>query len=445
MSLFWRTFLLILLLLVASLLAWLQSFRVFEREPRAEQIAQQVVSIITLTRSALVHAEPRLRPSLLFDMARTEGVRVVPLEGTEQVEPEPDTPLARLVAEQLRARLGPATRLSGAVNGEPGIWVSFDLAGDPYWLLLERDPLVRPTGTLWLRWALVALLLSLAAAAVISRVLNRPLGRLSEAARALGAGETPAPLPEAGPEEIRTVNRSFNRMVGDLDKLAQDRAVLLAGISHDLRTPLTRLRLEIELNALPPAAREAMSADIDQIDAIVGQFLDYARATPDRRTRAGETIDCGALVAERLRAARLGEQRDCSLEAHLPGELFVAGDRTELARAIDNLITNASRYGRDAQGHLHLRIDLGRDGAMACLTVEDRGAGIPAAERARVLRPFERGESARTGSAGAGLGLPIVDRIARMHGGSLRLHDAEPHGLRVELRVPAVEPDRVAA
>ncbi|MFN3565040.1 MAG: ATP-binding protein [Burkholderiaceae bacterium] len=433
-TLFWRTFLLILLLIAASLAAWVQSFRVFEREPRAQQIAQQVVSIVNLTRSALLYSDPATRRFLLSDLADDEGIRVVPLEPTDQVKPFADIPLIGLVSKQVVERLGPDTRIAAEVNGIAGIWVSFEIDGDRYWVFIERDPLARDAGTQWVRWALASMLLSMLAAIAITGVVNRPLKRLSVAARELGAGRRPAPLPDAGPAEIRTVNASFNRMVADLAKLEQDRAVLLAGISHDLRTPLARLRLELELNELPESARAAMIDDIEQIDAIVGQFLDYARPAPQQ---AREDIDLSALVADVVSHARLDERDDVRIERRIAPGVHIAGYRTELARAIENLVGNAVRYGRDPETRtLELSVELSVDGRHAVIAVADRGPGIEPDAVERLVRPFERGETARSGHTGAGLGLAIVDRVARLHGGALALEPNPPRGLRAQLRLP---------
>jgi two-component system, OmpR family, osmolarity sensor histidine kinase EnvZ len=317
-SLFWRTFLLIVLLILASLIAWAQSFRVLEREPRARQIAQQVVSIVNITRAALLYSDATIRRDLLAELADNEGIRIVPLEAGDQTRDYPDAPLVRMIHERVRDALGPQTRIAAEVNGVPGHWVSFSIEEDAYWVFIERDPLLRDSGTLWVRWAIIAALLSLLVAVAITRVVNLPLARLSLAARELGAGRRPTALPDKGPAEIRTVNQSFNRMVADLDQLEQDRAILLAGISHDLRTPLTRLRLELEINPLPEETRAAMAGDIEQIDAIVRQFLDYARSEPQQ---PAEQIDLSALVQEAVAHVRLGEAvtTDIAPDVHLSG------------------------------------------------------------------------------------------------------------------------------
>ena len=434
-SLFWRTFLLIVALIIASLLAWAQSFRVFERGPRAQQIAQQVISIVNITKSALLFSDAALRRELLADLADNEGVRVVPREAADVVKPFPDIPLLRLAAAEVIERLGPGTQVAAEVNQVQGIWVSFDIEGDGYWVFIERDPLARDVGTRWIRWAVMATLLSILVAVAITRVVNKPLGQLAEAARSLGAGHAPASLPDKGPAEIRTVNQSFNRMVADLAQLERDRAVLLAGISHDLRTPLTRLRLEIDINPLPESARHAMAGDIEQMDAIVGQFLDYARPAPQQPK---DRVVLAPLIEQALAQARVAADPDATVALDLDPAIAVDGYPTEVSRAIENLLTNAARYGRNPDtGQLDLTVGVRRDGMHAVLSIADRGPGIAPEMVERLLRPFERGDTARSEARGAGLGLAIVERIARLHRGELRLRANQPHGLRAELRLPA--------
>lgn len=435
LSLFWRTFLLIVFFLAVALVAWLQSFRAFEREPRAQTIANQVVAVVNVTRSALLFSDPLSRRELLADLADNEGIRIAPKEPNDIITPLPDIPLVRLVSARIAERLGPTTRLAAEVNSVPGIWVSFAIEDDAYWVIIDRDPLARELGRQWVGWAAAALVLSLLAAVAITRALNRPLKQLIASARAIGAGRTPDPLPASGPVEIRTVNQSFNRMVADLAQIELDRAVLLAGISHDLRTPLTRMRLELEMSPLPDETRAAMVSDIEQMDAIVRQFLDYARATPQSPR---ERLDLSVLLAAAISRARIDSMADVTLHTSIDPGIGVDGHATELARALDNLITNALRYGHEPDGRLSLDIGCRRDGAEALITVADRGPGIAGDSVERVLRPFERGEAARSGTTGAGLGLAIVERIARQHGGRFELAANAPRGLRAQLRLPAV-------
>jgi len=201
---------------------------------------------------------------------------------------------------------------------------------------------------------------------------------------------------------------------------------------------LTRLRLEIDINPLPDATRAAMTGDIEQMDAIVGQFLDYARPAPQQPK---DRVPLAPLVELALTHARLGGDPTAAVALELNPAVAVEGHATELSRAIENLITNAIRYGRDATtGRLDLGVGVRQEGALAVLTVADRGPGIAQDMIERLLRPFERGNLARSEARGAGLGLAIVERIARMHGGELRLFANTPTGLRAELWLPGTAP-----
>ncbi len=314
----------------------------------------------------------------------------------------PDRPVLRLAEQSIVGKLGPATRVASVVNGQPGLWVSLTIDDDDYWLFIERDPVARNIGTQWMGWAAVAIALSVLGAILITRVINRPLARLSTAARELGEGRTPAVLPEVGPPEIRTVNASFNRMVADLGKLEEDRAVLLAGISHDLRTPLTRLRLELEMSGLPDESR---SAD-DRRSRTDGRHrAPVPRLRAPRSAAARRDVSICRRWSGRRRPRPRRRRRAHIAQPAVANGITVTGYRTELDRALDNLLVNALRYGRDpATGRLDLTVSLATDGQDAVISVADRGPGVPAEQIDRLLRPFERGDSARSGSGGAGLG-----------------------------------------
>ena len=199
-SLFWRTLLLVLLLIVASLTAWLQSYRVLERVPRAQTIAQQVTSVVNITRAALLYADPFVRSDLLAELAANEGVRIYPLEPDDKVTPLPDGALIKLIEQAIVAKLGANTRLASDVNGIPGLWVSLSIADDDYWVFIERDPVARTYGTQWIGWAAVALMLSIIGAILITRLINRPLAQLSRASAELGKRSRPGPASRDRPD-----------------------------------------------------------------------------------------------------------------------------------------------------------------------------------------------------------------------------------------------------
>ena len=431
-GLFWRTFVLLAVLITASMAAWVASFRVVERTPRAKQIAAQVVSVVTITRVALTHSAPDLRRELLIELASNEGIRVYSLEETDRVVAPSDSALMPIIQTNVRAKLGADTRFAGMVNDVAGFWVSFKIEDDAYWLMLDSGRVERTSGIQWLGWAAVTLALSLLGAVVISRLINQPLARLTAATRAVAKGQQPEPLPEKGPAEIREANRSFNQMVDDLNQVESDRAVILAGISHDLRTPIARMLLELELANLPGAAKDGMSSDLAQMNAIIGQFLDYAKPTD---SDSFTSVDLSTLLNDTAREA--ARRPDLRVNSNIEAGMEVAGNATDLKRAINNLVENASRYGK-TPGTECAEIDLnGRaTGDHVVIEIADRGAGIPESERDRLLRPFTRMDIARGQANGAGLGLAIVERVVKRHGGKLRLSGRETGGLKIEIEIP---------
>ncbi len=433
-GLFWRTFVLLAFLIAASMAAWVASFRIVERTPRGEQIAAQVVSIVTITRAALLHSAPALRRELLFELATTQGIRVYPREEDDDTEPMPDTELIRVIEDSVRARLGEDTHFAGYVNDIRGFWVSFRIDDDDYWLMLDRERVERASGVQWIGWATMTLLLSLVGAAFISRLINQPLSRLSSAARSVARGITPAPLPDTGPAEIREANQSFNQMVQDLNQVESDRAVILAGISHDLRTPIARMLLEVEMAGLSDDARKGMQSDLAQMEAIIAQFLDYARpAEPASFTELDLSETLKKIAADSSR------HTDLRISLHIAEALRVRCNPTELQRVFSNLIENARRYGKTGESKL-TEIDLTarQEGGQAMFEVADRGPGLPENQIDNVLRPFTRLDTARSQANGAGLGLTIVDRVVQRHRGRLEIKNRVGGGLAVRVWLPAV-------
>jgi two-component system, OmpR family, osmolarity sensor histidine kinase EnvZ len=431
-GLFWRTFVLLAFLITASILAWFASFRIVERTPRAQQMAAQVISIVTVTRAALTHSAPDLRRELLFDLASNEGIRIYPLEASDVVEPPPESSFMPVLEATVKGRLGKGTKFAGSVNDVAGFWVSFKIDDDEYWLRLDRERIEEASNIQWLGWGTAALILSLFGAVFISRLINQPLARISLATRAIASGKKPDPLPEKGPTEIREANRSFNQMVADLDRVESDRAVILAGISHDLRTPLTRMLLEVEMAELPPDARQGMQADLAQMDAIIGQFLEYARQSDHAPVAS---VDLSALLTEC--AQETERMHDVRLNADITANVNVFGNATDLKRVISNLIENARRYGKTPDTNMtEIGIVCKTEGNHAAIEISDSGPGIPEGEMERLLRPFTRLDTARGQANGSGLGLAIVERIIKRHHGSLKLLNKDGGGLRVRIAIP---------
>jgi two-component system osmolarity sensor histidine kinase EnvZ len=409
---------------------------VFQRGPQVEQTAELVVSVVTITKAALTHSAPELRRELLFELVSNEGIRILPLEPTDTIEPPPATPLMPEIAAIVREKLGKDTRFSRRVNDIAGFWVSFDIDDDKYWLMLERDRLATLTRVQWLGWATVVGVLSLLGAALISSLINLPLARLTDATRSIAQGKRPARLPEKGPQEVREANRSFNQMVEDLAQVEKDRAVILAGISHDLRTPLARMQLEIEMASLPAEAREGMQSDIAQMDAIIGQFLDYAKPT---EAATFVPVDLSELLHDSAREAE--RMPDVRVTADIEPGVHTLGNATDLRRVINNIIENARRYGKTpgqdvTEIDIACRIKPTGHGRRAVIEIGDNGVGVPDDQIGQLLKPFTRLDSARGQANGAGLGLAIVERVISRHNAELNVRNREGGGLQVQLALP---------
>ena len=432
LNLFWRTFFLLGLLLVGSILAWLQTLRALEFEPRTLYTAQQIASLVNLSRAALVHSDPIARVSLIKTMADQEGVRILPREPGDRFELLDDSALGQRLTEQLTRRLGADAIVAQSVNGENGLWVGFTINGDPNWLLMDRSRFTPASGTTWLIWLLTAGALSLAGAAAIARLINRPLKQLLDAANRVRDGDFAASALDerAVTSEIREVNIGFNRMAHRLAKLEQDRAVMLAGISHDLRTPLARLRLETEMSVADDVAREHMVADIVQLDATIDKFLDYAR--PDHVTLL--PINLHGVVASCMYAVQ--DHRQLQITMSVPEDLNVLADEVELARILSNLLENARRYGKTADSDVtHVDIAAKAREEWVLLKVRDHGAGVPEDQLGNLTKPFFRGDTARTAAAGAGLGLSIVDKTIQRMGGIFALANSKSGGMVAHIQL----------
>ncbi len=431
-SLLWRTFFLLALLALATTAAWFLVFRTYEQQPRARQIAQNIVSVVNLTRAALVTAQADRRRELLEELAKREKIQVYPAEPGELIVPPPDAPLMNLVNRDVREQLGESTRFAFARDGLPGLWVSFAIGEDEYWVRVPRERLERRVALQWIFWGALALALSLLAAYFIVSHITRQLRQLSQAAVEIGRGRSPGVVPESGAAEIRMLSHAFNEMARDLARLDEDRALILAGVSHDLRTPLARLRLGVEMSGADASITEGMNADIEEMDGIIGQFLDFARAGEVGGGEPKEHVALDPMVRELIEHSR---KHGYEIEAELSSGASLQARPKALRRAVANLIDNALRYGRPPVG-----VRSFRRGNEVVIEVADRGPGIPESEFSRMKLPFTRLEPARTGGGGSGLGLAIVERVAQNHGGRLELAAREGGGLLARLLLPASDP-----
>ena len=424
-SLLARSFLLIAVLIVLSLAASVVIFRQVQQEPHAKQMAQLVVTVVNLTRAAVLSAAPKWRSALLAELAESEGLRVQIAEAGDVLQPLPEHPTElQMMAEKVRNSLGSNTRFAVERNGEEALWVSFFIGNEEFWIALPKERVEHSYYQILLPWGLFVFALALPGAYFIARQVARPLKQLAQAALQVGQGTWPQPLPESGTQEIVTVSRAFNQMSADLAANERERALVLAGISHDLRTPLARVRIAAELSA-DESLREGLAADVEQMDAVIQQFLDYARLDETEAVRSTDL----KVLAEEAALQFSGQARSLSLDLLDVPALPVR--QLLMKRALSNLLDNAIKYGGG-----EITVHLKREGNNIVLAVEDRGTGIPAAQRATVKRPFSRLESARSDSTGSGLGLAIVERVARLHEGEFILTENSVGGLVAKLVLP---------
>ncbi len=437
-SLFWRTFFLLALLILCSSLAWLQMFRTQEYEPRILRNAHQIATVVNLTKIALMNSDAIARVALLKMLADEEAVSIQTREPGDRIELFGSGGVEQRLIEEMVKRLGPGTVVASRVNDEAGLWIGFQMERDSYWLQMAYERLRPLGGSAWLTWLGVTLALSLSGAAMMAGLINRPLKRLSFAASQVRDGHfNNSTLDEdAATSEIREVNIGFNRMAERLAKIEQERALMLAGISHDLRTPLARLRLETELSVADLETRGLMATDIAQLDAIIEKFLDYARPEP---TELGPVLLSG-VISRSIDPWRNNPRFEIKVD--VDEDLHVKAETVELGRVLSNLLENARRYGQSpSDGVTRVEIVARVHDGWVLLRVRDQGPGVSMEALRNLTQPFFRGDAARTSATGSGLGLAIVERSVQRMGGTFSVFNNSAGGLMALMKFRQTKAD----
>jgi two-component system, OmpR family, osmolarity sensor histidine kinase EnvZ len=429
-SLFGRLALLLLAVVAIALATTIAVFRhdraaLLERAFSDTKIAQ-----LQAVRAALESSDAAERRETVRRIGRDFGVRIIPENERPLLGPgAPMLPQMEELEARLREQLGPGTQVRTA-PGRGLLFVRVEATDAGYWIGFPLPPRPRVADEPWrpILWSLTLAGVLFLAAFGFARYLARPLRELNSAVERVGRGESPPPLPESGPSEIANLNRGVNRMAANLRQLEQDRALLLAGVSHDLRTPLARLRLGIEMRTRDEATTAGMVADIDEMDRIIGQFLEFARTDRDATLEPSDAVAIVAGCVERY--ARAG--RDVRYDARALSPIPLRP--TAFSRLVTNLIDNALAYGAPP-----VEVSTTLAEGKFVLDVADRGPGIAPDDVERLKQPFTRASSSRTnagGVAGAGLGLAIVERIARLHGGTLDLLQRDGGGTIARVAIP---------
>ena len=436
-SLRWRTLLVLIAALVLSQAAAIYLLHEYATVPRNAFGMGQFVSHLKSISAALQTMTPEQQHEFIGRVVEKEGIRIVPVRGNERMRPAPETGPVRMFRDRVREIFGPEADVyvRGALENEepakrmrpPVLWIKLPAGDRDFWVAFPRGRIDRDPGYALIAWSVLGVLIAVLATFVIVWRLNRPLAELAVAAERLGRGADPPPVAETGPSEIRAVARAFNQMKSDLQKSQRERATFLAGISHDLRTPLARLRLEVEMlgNRVEPATSRAMVDDLDDMNAIIDQFIDFMRSEVAEPLAPVSLSELARSCAER--AARAGARITCELE-EVP---LLMLRPLAMQRLLDNLIGNAMRH---AGGDIVVRTAIA--GPSALVSVLDRGPGIAADMVERLKEPFTRLDASRSGSSGAGLGLAIASRVASIHAGHLDLLPREGGGQEARVTLP---------
>ena len=409
--------------------------------PMAERAADDLAGLMVLSAQTWAELPPEVRPLFEKELAHNHQIALRP-----EMAPPPDTGLRhgfyiRFLEHAFEHRLGRDTFFLSetAADGGEWLWTMIPVAGHSIGAGFARSRMqTQPLGAVALAVAFGALLVG-ALAVWLARRIAAPVAALERAAERLAQGARPKLLPESGPRELADLARHFNRMAEQVRELSDARTTLFAGISHDLRTPLARMRLALEMLTLrpDPALIQRLERDIEEMTTLIAQLLDIARGLS---TEPAQEIDLCPWLKQRAQThEEAAASAGASLTVRCNEQLRARVATSMLARVLDNLLGNALRY---APGPIDLvaeqRPASSDAPAMLRIGVLDRGPGIAEDQRTAVLRPFHRLERSRSPTTGGfGLGLAIVRQLAHANGWRVQLAGREGGGLEAWIEVPA--------
>lgn len=432
LSLATRTVLLVVVVVAVAEWATFSILSHGSRESHMRQTSQHIAGQIRLLQTLLPGLDDEARYRLEHADTGEQWLQLRP-DGGEVPAQVPEFGFAGRVSVELVRILGEPVLLRHAGLGRrSGLWIGF-VAGDERWWLILPPPRFEPKSMpaeQWL-WLAIALAVLIAVAAFFVRGIVGPLRRLGDAVVATGDGRAHPVFPE-GPMEVRQLAEQHNRMVSQLAHAEAERNEMLAGLTHDLRAPLARLRVRLALLE-NDSERAGLERDGEDMERIVGQCLSFLRSEVDHAQAPASLRLADAVSDEIARQSELGRPVAMTVGSGA-GACEVAIDHGDLQRVLDNLIGNALQYGKPP---VEIALSVQEPGGVM-LTVRDHGPGIPATQRARVLEAFVQGEAARATRGSCGLGLAIVRRIVERRQGTVSLSDGEGGGLVVTIVFPCV-------
>ena len=432
-----RLILIIASLIIVSQLITIKVFDYFEMEPRAESMAQEISTIVKYTKAAIQSAYPSTRLDLLQSLSNMSDVKIVPAYYFENINPLPDEIFLSMVVKKIKQDLGEDTIVTLNHYDIPGIWVSFEIGDGLFWAVIPRSVFDRPFPWHWIGWGIVVFLVSISGAYFLTTRINKPLNLLINATSKLKKGLPFKKIPEDTATEFKEVSKAFNEMASNLAKSENERRFIMGSVSHDIRTPLTRMKLSLEM--LPKKSaflKESMDQDIDEINQIINQFLDFVRGFDDEPI---SSLNFGNFLTELkkqhsildhdLKISKITRSKD------IPKNLFIDVRPLAFKRLFDNLINNGVKFSKSNKIELVAKLY----NEKIVINVLDSGPGIPKAQREKLLEPFERLDQARGSVGGSGLGLAIANRIVMVHNGKMELINRKTGGLNVKLTFPLIK------
>jgi two-component system osmolarity sensor histidine kinase EnvZ len=399
--------------------------------PMAQRSADDLAALLILSAQTWVELPPETRKDFELELIRQHQFMLF-----EDAAPLPERtlplPYLELLDDALSARLGEPVSVKVTDLDTTWFWAEIPAGGKLMRIGFPKSRLHTDPPMMLLLALLATVALSMLTALVLARRITRPLAQLSQAAQRIGAGGTPADLPHSDIRELADLSTAFNQMALQVRELLANRTTLLAGISHDLRTPLSRMRLAVEM--LPEDSDqktvERLRRDIEDMNALIGEFLTLSR---DLQQESKEIVELDALLRE---MAEEKNAQGAQVACHVQPGLSVRAGPLALHRVLQNLLGNALRYsdGKPVQ------IEAKRRDNEALIEILDRGPGIPPQEMEKVFRPFYRIESSRNAdTGGSGLGLAIVQQLCTASGWQITLHARDGGGTVAELRLPLSE------
>ncbi len=432
---------LIISLLLLSIII-LASTAYFVMIPVGKRSADDLAALLVLAAQTWTELPPQTRPDFEAELMTAHGIKLVIAEHPLDTQDSLHIVIyQRLLQQYLNKRLGKNNQVTiGADQHRPDwVWINIPTVEGILQFGISNERIgARPPVAL-LAMIIAIIVMAIGTALIIALRITRPLAVLSEATTTIGKGEKNIIIEKNDPDELITLARNFNRMSHEVSELLENRTTLLAGISHDLRTPLTRIRLAVELNSdtLSPDYRSGFENNIDEMEQLLDQALLLARGIDKKETlKPRDLVNLLSTLSAQLEAERLLQHPDSENQIHYQSDNSIENSlmwdlaEQSFLRVLRNLVENALRYGDNKP----VTIQLGSHNEQPVISILDRGPGIPEKDLDTVLRPFYRLESSRNlKTGGSGLGLAIVHQLCESLGWKISLHSRSDGGTEARL------------